>query len=69
MIAANAEAETGDEEGVTLSEFNRWLIHEDNWTSAEEVREHYQEGRSSAKRGTRPIASVEWSDRLSPSNK
>ena len=44
VIAANAEAETGDEEGVTLSEFNRWLIHEDNWTSAEEVREHYQEG-------------------------
>ena len=41
---ANMDADLGDEEGVTVSEYNRWLIQEDNWNSAEETRSAYMEG-------------------------
>lgn len=41
---ANADADIGDDEGVTLAEFNRWLVQEDNWQLAEETRESYMEG-------------------------
>ena len=40
----NSDADLGDDEGVTLSEFNRWLVQEENWQSAEETRESYMEG-------------------------
>jgi hypothetical protein len=41
---ANGDGEMGDDDGVTLSEFNRWLVQEENWASAEEARESYMEG-------------------------
>ena len=41
---ASAEADLGDEDGVTLSDFRRWLVLEENWQSAEETRQLYMEG-------------------------
>ena len=33
-----------DEEGVTVSEYNKWLMLEQNWESAEDTRQNYMEG-------------------------
>lgn len=41
---ANVDADLGDEEGVTTSEFNRWLVQEENWNLAEDTRAAYMEG-------------------------
>ena len=38
------DADLGDEEGVTVSEYNKWLTLEENWESAEDTRQNYMEG-------------------------
>ena len=38
------DAEGGEEEGVFLAEYNRWLALEKNWESAEATRSMYMEG-------------------------
>jgi hypothetical protein len=38
------DADVGDEEGVTVSEYNKWLMLEQNWESAEDTRQNYMEG-------------------------
>ena len=43
MQQAN-DGEVGDEEGVTVAEYNKWLYLEKNWESAEDTRQNYMEG-------------------------
>lgn len=42
--AVSMDADDADQNGVTVSEYNRWLVQEENWQSAEEARTQYMEG-------------------------
>jgi len=43
-LASGGDADAGEEEGVTVFEYNKWLHLEENWETAEEIRHANMEG-------------------------